>query len=54
MNVRTHFNSIGAIVSLLGSAIAAAGAVERGRAPEARHLKKLGIDPKQFNRIGTY
>jgi hypothetical protein len=38
-------------VSILGSAIAAAAAVESGRQPRARDLRGLGIDPKQFREI---
>jgi hypothetical protein len=45
------FNRIGAFLDVMGSAIAAANAVERHVTPEARHLRKLGIDPKQFGQI---
>ncbi|MET3660552.1 hypothetical protein [Aquamicrobium ahrensii] len=45
------FNRIGAFLDMMGSAVAAANAVERGVTPEARHLRKLGIDPKQFGKI---
>ncbi|MET3792987.1 hypothetical protein [Aquamicrobium terrae] len=45
------FNRIGNFFGMMGSAIAAANAVERGVKPEAHHLRKLGIDPKQFGQI---
>lgn len=44
-------NQIGAFFDMMGSAIAAANAVERGVAPKARHLRQLGIDPNQFGKI---
>lgn len=36
------------------SAISVSGAVESGRAPQAHHLKRLGIDPQQFGTIRKY
>lgn len=52
MNTRNAFNSLGNAMRAFGSAIAAAGAVERGQSPKARDLRNLGIDPRQFDRIG--
>jgi hypothetical protein len=51
MNRYKPFNRLGTFLGVMGSAVAAASAVERGVAPEARHLRKLGIDPKQFGEI---
>lgn len=39
---------------ILGSAIAAAAATENGRAPRARDLHVLGIDPAQFRGIRRF
>lgn len=52
MSTRSAFARIGNAVRTFGSAVAAAQAVEGGRAPAARHLRNLGIDPKQFAEIG--
>lgn len=38
--------------SIFGSAVAAGAAVERGAQPQGRDLRRLGIDPEQFGRIG--
>lgn len=35
-----------------GSAIRASAAAEAGRMPAGRDLKRLGIDPVQYGRIG--
>lgn len=37
---------------VFASAAAASAAVERGVQPQSRDLRKLGIDPEQFRRIG--
>lgn len=45
----------GRLLSLLGlltSAAAASASVERGAQPKGRDLRRLGIDPEQFGRIG--
>ena len=52
MNTRSAFARIGSAVRTFGSAVAAAQAVESGRKPAARHLRALGIDPRQFAEIG--
>lgn len=39
-------------IDIFGSAVAAASASEAGRQPRARDLRRLGIDPEQFGRIG--
>jgi hypothetical protein len=43
---------LGEIFSLMGDAIAAAAAVRMHRQPDAHTLRRLGIDPEQFARIG--
>jgi hypothetical protein len=52
MTTRSAFTRIGNAVRAFGSAVAAAQAVEGGKTPSARHLRNLGIDPKQFAEIG--
>ena len=42
----------GSFFAILGAASAAAGAVEVHRAPRARDLRTLGIDPAAFKNIG--
>lgn len=46
------FARLGGVFELVGSAAAAANAVENGRAPQARDLHRLGINAKQFRSIG--
>lgn len=52
MNTRSAFTRIGNAVRTFGSALAAAQAIEGGKTPAPRHLRNLGIDPKQFGEIG--
>ena len=40
------------VFSIMGDVIAAAAAVRVHRRPDARTLRRLGIDPEQFGRIG--
>lgn len=54
MNTRSAFTRIGNAVRTFGSAVAAASAIESGKAPAARHLRNLGIDPKQFGEISRF
>jgi hypothetical protein len=54
MNTRSAFNRIGNAMRAFGSAVAASRAIESGLTPEARHLRRLGIDPKQFGEIGRF
>ena len=49
---RSAFSAIGGFIDIVGSAIAASAAVEGGRRPHAGDLKRLGIEPRQFYRIG--
>jgi hypothetical protein len=49
---RSARSSIAGLFDLVGSAIAASAAVEGGRRPLAGDLVRLGIQPKQFYRIG--
>ena len=44
------FNRLSTMLDMMGSAFVAAAAVERGVTPAASHLRKLGIDPKQFGK----
>jgi len=41
-------------MSIFGSAIAAASAVNQGREPNARDLNALGIDPEKFRQIRKF
>jgi len=55
--MNTHHNKslfarIGSAVDMLGSAVAAASAVQSGRVPQSRHLRTLGIDPAAFPSVG--
>ena len=52
MNRTRTLNGFGSFLRSFGSVVAAAGAVERGLTPEARHLHALGIDPRHFDKIG--
>ncbi|MBD0413419.1 hypothetical protein [Oryzicola mucosus] len=52
MSVRKQFDRIGDFFTTVSSAVSAANAVSRGVQPKARHLRNLGIDPQQFNKIG--
>ena len=42
---------IGEFFNIMGSAISAATAYETGRRPNARDLRRLGIDPTRFNNV---
>jgi hypothetical protein len=57
LEMNTHHNKslfarIGSAVDMLGSAVAAASAVQSGRVPQSRHLRMLGIDPAAFPSVG--
>ena len=49
---KSFFAKLGTFVEVFGSAAAVSNAVEAGRAPNARHLKSLGIDADAFRSIG--
>ncbi|WEK03204.1 MAG: hypothetical protein P0Y65_13445 [Candidatus Devosia phytovorans] len=49
---KSIFATLGTFVEVFGSAAAVSNAVEAGRAPKAKHLKSLGIDPASFRSIG--
>lgn len=51
---RGLFFVIGDFFSTFGSAAAAARAVEAGRKPRHSDLKKLGIDPTAFDKMGRF
>lgn len=44
--------AVGNFFEVIGSAIAASKAIDSGRAPRARDLVRLGIDPKSFEKLG--
>ena len=54
MSNRRLFSALGDLFTTFGSAVAAARAVEAGRKPRADDLRKLGMDPAIFNRIGRF
>jgi hypothetical protein len=51
---RGLFFVIGDFFSTFGSAASASRAVEAGRKPRRSDLKKLGIDPAAFDKIGRF
>ncbi|SFV36563.1 hypothetical protein SAMN05216456_2550 [Devosia crocina] len=46
------FATLDTFATVFGSAAAVSAAVEGGRAPKAKHLEALGIDPVAFRSIG--
>ena len=54
MNSRRVFSAIGDIFTAFGSAVAVSRAVESGRKRRANDLRKLGIEPNVFDRIGRF
>ncbi|MBD8065619.1 hypothetical protein IC608_09035 [Devosia sp. PTR5] len=46
------FATLDTFATVFGSAVAVSSAVEGGRAPKAKHLRDLGIDPTAFRSIG--
>ncbi len=46
------FATLDTFATVFGSAVAVSAAVEGGRAPKAKHLSNLGIDPTAFRSIG--
>lgn len=48
------FATLDTFVTVFGSAAAVSAAVESGRAPKAKHLDNLGIDPVAFRNIGRF
>jgi hypothetical protein len=46
------FATLDTFATVFGSAAAVSAAVEAGRAPKAKHLESLGIDPVAFRNIG--
>ena len=49
---KSLFATLGTVIDVIGSAAAAASAVEGGRQPKSKHLKTLGIDTAAFRSIG--
>lgn len=54
MAIRTAASRFLDVFDGIGAAFAAAGAVRNHRQPDPRHLERLGIDPKAFERIGRF
>ncbi|TGQ44553.1 MULTISPECIES: hypothetical protein [unclassified Mesorhizobium] len=54
MSSRRLFSAIGDIFTTFGSAVAVSRAVEIGRKPRASDLRKLGIEPTAFDKIGRF
>lgn len=52
MSRNTRRTGFGEVLALIGDAVAAAAAVRAHRQPDALTLRRLGIDPEQFDRIG--
>ncbi|KQN76895.1 hypothetical protein ASE94_18390 [Devosia sp. Leaf64] len=46
------FATLDTFVTVFGSAVAVSAAVEGGRAPKAKHLRTLGINPTDFPSTG--
>jgi hypothetical protein len=51
-SVRNMFGRVRSAASFFGSAVRVAGAIESRVAPDARDLRRMGIDPKAFTTIG--
>lgn len=51
MSKRSTLSAVGGFFNLLGSAIAVSNAIESRKAPNARDLRVLGIEPAQFKNI---
>ncbi|RWD21680.1 hypothetical protein [Mesorhizobium sp.] len=54
MGSRKLFSAIGDIFTTFGSAVAASRAVEARRRPRTNDLRKLGMDPAAFDRMGRF
>ena len=54
MSNRLMFSAIGGFFTAFGSAAAASHAVQAGRKPSARDLRRLGMDPSAFDKIGRF
>lgn len=52
ISVRSVFGRVTSAAELFYSAARVAGAVEARRTPDARDLRRMGIDPKAFITIG--
>ncbi|HRP79249.1 MAG TPA: hypothetical protein PL183_09135 [Aquamicrobium sp.] len=52
MSPRTFARGFSDFLDLAGSALAVSAAMHRYRQPSPADLKRLGIDPDQFRRIG--
>ncbi|MBZ9956893.1 hypothetical protein [Mesorhizobium sp. BR1-1-14] len=54
MNSRKVFSAIGDLFTTFGSAVAASRAVEASRKPHAQDLRRLGMNPTAFDKIGRF
>ena len=54
MTKRTTLSAIGDFFDIFGSAVSASRAFEANRKPLASDLRKLGIDPAQFDGIRRF
>jgi hypothetical protein len=52
MRTRSAFSAVGNFLDMIGSAVAVSRAVEVSKQPRAADLRRLGIDPVSFRRIG--
>lgn len=52
MKARNAISAIGGFFDVIGSAMAVSRAIESGRQPTSADLRVLGIDAKQFRKIG--
>jgi hypothetical protein len=52
MRMRSALSAIGDFLDMIGSAVAVSRAVEASKQPRAADLRRLGIDPANFRRIG--
>lgn len=50
----TRTSTIAEVFAIIGSAFAAAAAVDGGRRPRSRDLRNLGIDPEQYRAIREF
>lgn len=47
-------NSLRGFIEVAACAISASAAVESGKQPDARTLRRLGIDPERFRQIRRF
>jgi len=52
MRTRNALSALGDFLDMIASAVAVSRTLEAGRQPRASDLRRLGIDPANFSRIG--